>query len=302
MSMALAMPRTVDPETRRGSGALARLLPGTADLTRRQFVQISALVKSACGLNLHARKRELVKARLHKRLRQLHLDSFKEYLDYLRSDTSADELVAMLDALVTNVTSFFREVEQFDHLVRVVLPRKIAGAGESGRRLRIWSAGCSTGEEAYSIAIVVAETIPHIGRWDAAILATDLSTGVLRQAREGVYTAERLRPIPLYLRGKYFTRTQARPKELYRVRENIRPLVHFRRLNLICPWPMRGTFDVIFCRNVMIYFDKPTQDRLIERFREALAPGGTVFVGHSESLANPDCGFRYVKPAIYEKP
>ena len=300
--MALALPRTAGSETRRGSRGLAHLLPRTVDLTGRQFAQISALAKSACGLNLHARKRELVKGRLHKRLRQLNLDSFDEYLDYLRSDSSADELVAMLDALVTNVTSFFRQMEQFEYLVRVVLPRKIAGAGESARRLRIWSAGCSTGEEAYSIAIAAAETIPQIGRWDAAILATDLSTGVLRRACEGVYDAGSLRPIPPHLRGKYFTRIQARPKELYRVRENIRPLVHFRRLNLIGPWPMRRTFDVIFCRNVMIYFDKPTQDGLIQRFREALSPGGTVFVGHSESLANPDSGFRYVRPAIYEKP
>ena len=300
--MALTIPRTVNPQTQGGPGALARLVPRTADLTRRQFAQISALVKSTCGLNLHARKRELVKARLGKRLRQLHLDSFEQYLDYLRSDTSSDELVAMLDALVTNVTGFFRHVEQFDHLVRVVLPRKIADVGESGRRLRIWSAGCSTGEEAYSIAITVAETIPNIALWDAAILATDLSTGVLRWASEGLYTADRLMPIPLHLRGKYFSRTQARPKELYRVKENIRPLVHFRRLNLIRPWPMRRTFDVIFCRNVMIYFDKPTQDRLIERFREALAPGGTVCVGHSESLANRDRGLRYVMPGIYEKP
>ncbi len=299
--MALALPSTVGPETRKGSDALARLLPRTADLTRRQFARISALVKSACGLNLHSRKRELVKARLGKRLRQLHLDSFEEYLDYLRNDSSADELVAMLDALVTNVTSFFRQVEQFEYLIRVVFPRKIAGAHQCGRRLRIWSAGCSTGEEAYSIAIAAAETIPHIGGWDAAILATDLSTGVLRQASEGVYTAELLRPIPVCLRGKYFARIQARPKELYRVKENIRPLVHFHRLNLISHWPMHGSFDVIFCRNVMIYFDKPTQDRLIQRFREALAPGGTVCVGHSESLASPDCGFRYVKPAIYEK-
>ncbi|KKM04442.1 hypothetical protein LCGC14_1764210 [marine sediment metagenome] len=300
--MSTVNPKTAGSETRRGPGGLAHLLPRTADLTRRQFAQISALARSVCGLNLHSRKRELVKARLHKRLRQLQLDSFDEYLDYLRSDASADELVAMLDALVTNVTSFFRHVEQFEYLVGVVLPRKIAGAAESGRRLRIWSAGCSTGEEAYSIAIAVAETVPHIGAWDVAILATALSTGVLRRASDGVYTAERLRPIPLHLRGKYFTRVQARPKELYRVRENIRPLVHFRRLNLMGLWPMRGTFDVIFCRNVMIYFDKATQDRLIERLREVLAPGGTVFVGHSESLTNPDRGFRYVRPAIYEKP
>ncbi len=299
--MALALPRTVNPETRRGSHALGRLVPRTADLTRRQFAQISALVKSACGLNLRDRKRDLVKARLHKRLRQLHLDSFKEYLDYLQSDTSADELVAMLDALVTNVTSFFRQADQFEYLSRVVLGRKIADTGKAGRRLRIWSAGCSSGEEAYSIAIATAETIPHIELWDAAILATDLSTGVLRRANEGLYAAEDLRPIPLHLRGKYFTRTQARPKELYRAKENIRLLLHFRRLNLIRPWPMRRTFDVIFCRNVMIYFDKPTQDRLIQRFREALAPDGTMFIGHSESLANPEYRFRYVKPGIYEK-
>ncbi len=298
--MAIAFRGTSDLESARAPHRLARLLPMAADLTDGQFAQISALVKSTCGLNLPGRKRELVRNRLSKRLRELHLRSFDEYLDYLRSDASSDELVAMLDALVTNVTSFFRHVEQFEHLARVVLQRKIADAEKSGKRLRIWSAGCSSGEEAYSIAIVVTETIPHVGTWDAAILATDLSTGVLRRAGDGVYTARQLTATPLHLRGKYFARIQARPKELFRVRENIRGLAHFRRLNLIRHWPMRGTFDAIFCRNVMIYFDKPTQDRLIERLREALSPKGTIFIGHSESLANPDYGFRYIKPGIYE--
>jgi len=280
---------------------LAGLMPRSPDLTRRQFAKISALVKSACGLNLHGRKHQLVKARLHKRLRQLHLGGFDEYLDYVRRDATGDELVAMLDALVTNVTSFFRQMDHFQHLAQVVLRRKIADADKSGKRLRIWSAGCSSGEEAYSIAMVAAETIPHINIWDAAILATDLSTGVLQRASAGAYAPGDLRPIPLHLRGKYFKRVQARPKELYRVKPNIRTLVHFRRLNLISPWPMSGTFDAIFCRNVMIYFDKATQDRLIWRLREALGPGGTMFIGHSESLANPDYRLRYVRPGIYEK-
>ncbi len=183
--MAPAHPAIGDPKAGRASRWPQCMLPRASRLTDRQFAEIGALVKSACGLNLHSRKRELVNARLNKRLRQLRLESFQQYVEYLRNDTTGDELVAMLDALTTNVTSFFRQVDQFDYLARVVLRKKIAGAEKASRRLRIWSAGCSSGEEPYSIAMAVAETIPHIDRWNVAILATDLSTGVLARAREG---------------------------------------------------------------------------------------------------------------------
>jgi chemotaxis protein methyltransferase CheR len=260
------------------------------EITDNQFAAISALVHGQCGINLHDGKKELVRARLAKRLRTLGLTCFDAYLEHLRSDRS-DELVAMLDALSTNLTSFFRESDHFVYLSEKVLPRL------PEKRLRLWSAGCSSGEEPYSIAIQLAETLPDLKQWDARMLATDLSTAMLAKAQTGLYTAERLDGLPEILVKRHFTRQGAD----YCVRSELRGLVHFARLNLMDPWPMRGPFDVIFCRNVMIYFDKPTQSRLVQRFWELLRPGGTLFIGHSESLTGVRHGFAYVQPTVYEK-
>ncbi len=271
-------------------------------LTEEQFQHISRVVKDLCGINLHDGKRQLVKARLTKRLRALGLPSFEHYINYVASDGSGAELTAMLDALSTNLTSLFRERKHFDHLAENVLPQIAAKAPAGGGRLRIWSAGCSSGEEPYSIAVIVREAIGDIDRWDARILATDLSTKVLAQARRGVYEERRVEPVPPGLRARYFTRADADGKKLYRAGEALRRMVVFARLNLMDPWPMKGPFDVIFCRNVMIYFDKPTQGRLIQRFYDILRPGGVLYIGHSESLTRVDHGFRYLAPTVYGKP
>jgi len=273
-----------------------------ATLTETQFNEISEFVKGQCGINLHDGKKELVKARLGKRLRALGLPDFEAYMEHVRQDAAGDELVTMLDALSTNLTSFFRESDHFEYLARHVLPRAATKAGGAAPRLRLWSAGCSTGEEPYSLAITLAEHVANLGRWDARILATDLSTRVLARAREGVYDADRVAGLPSALVAKHFTALRDDGGRRYRVREGLRRLVTFARLNLVEEWPMRGPFDAIFCRNVMIYFDKPTQGRLVERFGNLLAPGGTLCIGHSESLAGVCHSLRYVQPTVYEKP
>ncbi len=269
-----------------------------AEITDQQFEEISALVKRLAGINLHEGKKELVKARLAKRTRQLKLPNLEAYIDYVRQDNTGRELVSMLDALSTNLTFFFREPAHFNFLKERILPR-IQQRGDY--RLRIWSAGCSSGEEPYSIAMLLREHLVGIERWDARILATDLSTRVLGMATRGEYGKERFRETPPQLVQRYFDVVQTTPNKIYKASPAIRNMIHFARLNLMDHWPMRGPFDVIFCRNVMIYFDKPTQNKLVNRYYDLLAPGGYLFLGHSESLTGTQHQFRYVMPATYTK-
>ncbi|MFH1550553.1 MAG: protein-glutamate O-methyltransferase [Planctomycetota bacterium] len=274
----------------------------TIELTQRQFEKISSLVYDLCGINLHIGKKELVKARLNKRLRQLGISDFDEYLAFLASDTSGRELVDMLDAISTNLTSFFREPAHFEYLSKQILPRLVQERGrDPGRRLRIWSAGCSSGEEPYTIAIVLRNEIENLDRWDAAILATDINTRMLDTARCGEYAEARLKNMPVQVQSRCFECIESKKPRVYRARPEIRRLVSFARLNLLDNWPMRGNFDVIFCRNTMIYFDKPTQGKLVRRFREKLNEGGVLFIGHSESLTGIKHDFDYVQPTVYRR-
>jgi len=277
-------------------------LPFTgAKLSKAQFQRISQMVGQLAGINLHVGKQELVKARLNKRLRELGMSSFDQYLTYLENDRTGNELVTMLDALSTNLTHFFREPSHFDYLRQEVLPRVLQKGGP--RRIRIWSAGCSSGEEPYSIAVTLAESIPNFGAWDVRILATDLSTRVLNTATEGLYPESRLSGIQKALLHRHFNPV-AKPKgeeKTWQVKPEMRQLITFARLNLMGQWPMKGPFDVIFCRNVMIYFEKPTQTELVRRFRSLLSPGGTLFIGHSESLTGTDHELHYVQPTVYER-
>jgi len=268
-------------------------------MTETQFRAISTLVKSICGIDLHDGKKELVKARLAKRIRLLGLQSFDDYIRLVREDVGGNELTGMLDSLSTNLTFFFRESAHFEYLRSVAIPRLIEQRRPQGR-LRIWSAGCSTGEEPYSLAMLLLEHFPALRGWDVRILATDLSTRVLAQAREGVYDASRVKQVPAALAGKYFE-PDPRNGESYRVSGAARAMVTFARLNLMERWPMTGPFDVIFCRNVMIYFDKPTQEDLVRRFHALLSPGCLLVVGHSESLTGVAHAFHYVRPAVYQK-
>ena len=268
-------------------------------LSEAEFNQISTLVKQLCGINLHDGKKELVKARLSKRMRQLGMGSFQEYIDYVRQESDR-EITTMLDILSTNLTYFFREPRHLEYLRDTVIPE--LAKDKTRKKLRIWSAGCSSGEEPYSIAMVLNEAICDLPAWDAAILATDLSTRVLQTAAQGLYREDRFRELPRHLVSKYFTCQAGRGEKIYKASDKLRKLIHFARLNLMEPWPMKGPFDVIFCRNVMIYFDKPTQARLVNRYFDMLKPGGLLFLGHSESLTGIEHKFRYVQPATYKRP
>ena len=275
-------------------------MANTAELTESQFNKISDLVKRLCGINLHDGKKDLVKARLSKRLRSLGLQSFEQYMDYIAGAQGPAEISAMLDALSTNLTFFFREGKHFDFLRQSVIP-ELVRTHQNNRQLRFWSAGCSSGEEPYSIGITLAEEIGDLPRWDVKILATDLSTRVLSAARRGQYTPERFRETPPRIVQEFFNIAGVQPHRVHEVKDSIKRLVHFARLNLMERWPMRGPFDVIFCRNVMIYFDKATQGQLVDRFWSLLAPGGVLFIGHSESLTGVQHKFRYVEPTVYRK-
>lgn len=279
---------------------MSMLATEVPQLTEMEFNRISELVKELCGINLHDGKKELVKARLGKRLGLLGMASFDDYFHHVNSDAGAGELVAMLDALSTNLTYFFREPAHFDLLRNEILPQ-LARTRRDERRLRIWSAGCSSGEEPYSIAVTAATVLGDLKCWDAKILATDLSTRVLDVARRGVYGPERFRESPPCTLGDYFDILPGSGRTIYSVKPALRRLVSFARLNFMESWPMRGPFDVIFCRNVMIYFDKPTQERLVGRFWDILAPGGTLFIGHSESLSGVEHRFHYAQPTVYRK-
>ncbi len=272
-------------------------------LGEREFRRISDLVYEHCGINLHAGTKELVRARLAKRLREGNFRTFSEYIRHVLDDPTGREFSILVDSLSTNLTKFFREEQHFEFLRTRFLPSLLeAKQRRRDFRLRAWSAGCSSGEEPYSIAITLLEKVQGRGRWDVKLLATDISTRILEKARAGVYEERRIEPISPSLRSRYLIRRRQSRGDVYEVRPTLRDVVIFRYLNLMGDWPIRGPLDFIFCRNVMIYFDKPTQGRLIQRFYEMLASGGVLFTGHSESLTGIEHKFKYVQPTIYMKP
>ncbi len=264
-------------------------------LSGQQFDKISRLVYQVSGIDLHEGKEELVKARLIKRLRHLKIFGFDRYLKYLANDKSGSEIRAMVDILTTNKTNFFRESEHLDYLRNQII------TGLENDQIRIWSAGCSSGEEPYSIAITLHEAIPNIGKRDIKILATDISDRMMELARKGIYDEDALKGMPAQLKRKYFQKAETGISNRCRVVPELQSMICFAKLNLMEEWPMRGLFDVIFCRNVMIYFDKPTQEKLVKRFWSQLREGGYLMVGHSESLTFLTHDYRYMKPAVYQK-
>ena len=266
----------------------------TIELRDSDFEKISRLVYEQCGIHLHEGKRELVKARLGKRLREGNFNSFSDYYRYVTTTEGTDELVAMIDSISTNLTYFFREESHFTAL-RQALPRLV----DNRNRIRIWSAGCSTGEEPYSLAMTVREILGNSA--GISILATDISTRVLSAAAKGIYAEEKTDRIPAEILKKYFQYGTGQSAGYFKIRKEIRELVEFRRFNLMHPTPSDFRFQVIFCRNVMIYFDKKTQNDLVNRFYACLETGGFLFVGHSESLTGLNHAFQYIEPSIYKK-
>lgn len=265
-------------------------------LTHAEFQDIAARIRESTGIVLADSKRDLVHGRLARRLRTLGCASFGDYLKRLDAPDGADEQTVLVNALTTNLTGFFRENHHFDTLARDALPGIINSSRT--RRLRIWSAGCSSGQEPYTIAMVLRDTIPALQRWDALVLATDIDSDMIAQARTGQYDAEAAATIPPAARAAH---TTTLPDGQVAMSDGLKTLIRFKRLNLIGPWPMTGQFDIIFCRNVVIYFDKDTQRVLFDRYADILRPDGWLFIGHSESLYRVSDRFRHLGQTIYRK-
>lgn len=269
-------------------------------LTEATFHRVRDLIYRHCGIHLNESKKELVRARLAKQIRLGRYQRLEDYLEAINTDRSGRIFSELVDAISTNLTSFFRERSHFDFLQHTFLPAYLAAKRRQGRhRLRVWSAGCSSGEEAYSLALTLSENLSAHEPWDIKILATDISTTVLKTAARGTYDRERIQPIPKVWRQRYLRKAEG--ENTFQIDNRLKAIVVFRYLNLMKQWPFQGPFDFIFCRNVMIYFDKPTQERLIRRFYDILNIGGALFIGHSESLTGIKHAFHYVQPTIYIK-
>jgi len=266
-------------------------------LTGREFDQFRRLAYEKFGLDLRNAKEQLVSARLGKKIRELRFRSYQEYYRHVLEDQTGEALAALIDALTTNHTSFFREAAHFDFLRQTILP-----ALRDRPRITIWSAACSSGEEPYTIAFSAIEELGERAFGQLGILATDISRRVLASAEKGVYPAARFETMPALQQRRYLLRGQDRWKGWYQVKPEVRRLVEFRRLNLMENFAHLGPFPVIFCRNVMIYFDKPTQQELVQRLAGRLEPGGYLLIGHAESLNAIEHPLCYLKPAVYRKP
>jgi chemotaxis protein methyltransferase CheR len=265
-------------------------------LSDAELSQVVRLVYEHSGITLHAGKRALVLARLQKRVRARRFSNFREYLAHVKRDTSGAEIAALLDAIATNHTGFFREPQHFGFLRSTVVPALATGP------IRIWSAGCSSGEEAVTIGITLLDALEpqHHGR--IRIMASDLSTRALAAASAGVYKMERVAGIPRDVLRRHFERGLGAQTGQARVAAHVRRLIEYRRLNFLETPDLRERFEVIFCRNVMIYFDRDVQQRVLSLLERHLAPGGYLFISHSESLNGTTHGLRWVAPAIYQRP
>ncbi|MCB1632711.1 MAG: protein-glutamate O-methyltransferase CheR [Steroidobacteraceae bacterium] len=274
----------------------SQTLAGEFLLSDAEFHEIRRVVHRTTGIALADTKRHLVYGRLARRLRALSLLTFRQYLQRIEHDAS--ELEEFCNAITTNLTSFFRESHHFQYLKSTALPA-LQTQNATLRRIRIWSAGCSTGEEPYSIACCVREVFGERCDWDIRILATDLDSTVLAHGEAGVYPADRLDKVERTRRDRWFTARNGGAQ--WAARDELRRLISFRRLNLMEPWPMKGPFDLIFCRNVVIYFDKETQRKLFGRMADLQRAGGHLFIGHSESLFNVCDRYELIGQTTYRK-
>ena len=259
----------------------------------RDFKFLASMVNERTGIVLADHKRDMVYSRLARRLRALGICTFAEYCDLLTGEDGASEMGNLVNAITTNLTAFFREGHHFEHLREQVL-RPLMQRKE--KRIRIWSAGCSSGAEPYTIAMVLMELLGNTNGWDARILATDIDTNMLDTGQRGVYPPEYAEKVPPAYRK--YTETDANGM---RVAEALKPLISFKPLNLLERWPIKGPFDAIFCRNVVIYFDKPTQKTLFNRMAELIKPDGWLYIGHSENLHNVCDRFQLIGKTIYRR-
>jgi chemotaxis protein methyltransferase CheR len=274
-------------------------------MTQAEFTRFSEFIIGQCGIKMPPSKKIMLEARLQKRLRSLEIPSYNEYYQYIHSEGGSGELVHMLDAVTTNKTEFFRESIHFQYLDQTILPEALSeqeGSKLKGRPFFLWSAGCSTGEEPYTLAMVLSEFAHQHPSFRFSVIATDISTKVLDRARDGIYDEDRTAAIPLALKQRYVLRSKDRGKNLVRIVPELRAAVQFKRLNLMDEsFSFSEPLDVIFCRNVIIYFDRSTQERLINRFCRVLKPEGHLFLGHSESVHGLDLPLRRITSTVYRK-
>lgn len=265
----------------------------------RHFSQLCELVYAHTGIQLSESKRELVHRRFSPRLKKLQLTSFDEYLALVESGDK-NELVEFSNAITTNLTSFFRENHHFEFLKNELFP-KLREKNKVTKKIRIWSAGCSTGPEPYSLAIVLREAIPDIDKWDAKILATDLDTNCLATSAEGSYSEKVVETVSKERIQRWFHQSQNEREKVYIAKDELKSLITFNSLNLLKPFPFKGDFDVIICRNVFIYFDKLTQQTIISKFSAHQKPGDSLIVGHSENLAKVTSDYELNRQTIYTR-
>lgn len=268
------------------------------NFTEEDFQFLRGLVTTHAGIKLADAKREMVYGRLSRRLRQLNLTSFAEYCAYLKENADSETGI-LINAITTNLTSFFRERHHFEYLTQTLAP--LLEKSNTNKRIRVWSAGCSTGAEPYSLAMTLREAFPSMRGWDVKILATDIDTNVLQTAMDGVYSEKDVAEIPPAQMKRWFMKGIDANAGNVCANKELRGMITFRQLNLLGPWPMRNQFDFIFCRNVVIYFDKDTQRKLFDRYADILVPEGHIFIGHSESLYKVSERFRLIGQTIYCK-
>ncbi len=271
-------------------------------ITEQEFSRFQKLIYSTAGIHLAPHKKALLEARLSKHISELGLDSFDAYYKHVVTADQGDELIRLLDRVSTNETHFFREPRQFEFLVNQVFEewRAKAATGVKPKRIRLWSAGCSSGEEPYSIAMLLLDHFPRHNGWELEILATDLSTRVLDKAQAALWPIDKAQEIPEKYLQQFMLRGTGSQNDQMKAGAEIRSLIQFERLNLNDErYPVAGRFDAIFCRNVLIYFDTPSRTRVIERLIDRLAPSGYLFVGHAESLSGITDRARHVMPTVY---
>lgn len=265
--------------------------------TDNDFLRVKKLVYDFAGIDLNESKKNLVYNRLAKRIRFLEQDSFDEYLTYVEAQGES-EFIHLINAITTNLTFFFRENHHFEFLAETVVP-ELLQKNQASKKIRIWSAGCSTGEEPYSLAIVLKETVP--AGWDAKVIATDLDTNVVNTAQKGVYKIDRLKGVSETRKKNWFLKGKDSNSGYVKIKPEVQSIIEFGQINLMNDWPIKDAIDVIFCRNVVIYFDKETQSRLFDRYAELLSEKRYLFVGHSESLYKVCDRFELLGKTIYQK-
>lgn len=277
--------------------------PISVALSQKSFARFAQFITGELGIKMPESKITMVQSRLMRRARELRLSSLDAYGEYLFSSSNGEEREYFINAITTNKTDFFREPEHFDYLVKTALPNLCAGADPRMSRLNVWSAACSSGQEPYTLGMILSEYALNNWRLNFAILGTDISTKVLEHAQRAMYEEAEIAPVPTSLRRKYLMRSKDRLSSLVRISPALRAKVTFRQLNFMNDiYGIQNSFDIVFCRNVLIYFDRKTQESVIRKICRHISPGGYLFVGHSESLAGMDVPVQQVHTAVFRMP